>query len=172
MGAARSSPATPDRLVTLGRIVGLFGIRGWVKLISETARPDDILRYSPWYLDGQPWRPVTGKRHGKGLIAQLAGCDDRDAAATLVGRAIEVRRDQLPPPEADELYWADLEGLRVVTTEGVDLGIIDRLFETGANDVMVVRGDRERLIPFLWDRVVKRVDLDRREMRVDWEPDF
>jgi 16S rRNA processing protein RimM len=172
MSAVQPSAADRPRLITLGRIVGLFGVRGWVKIFSETARRDDILGYSPWYLDGQPWRPVTGGRHGKGLIAQLEGCDDRDVAATLVGKAITVHRDQLPPPQGDELYWADLEGVRVVTTQGVELGVVDRLFETAANDVMVVRGERERLIPFLWDRVVQGVDLDRREMRVDWDPEF
>ena len=172
MTAAKPSVADPARLITLGRIVGLFGVRGWVKVFSETARRDDILRYSPWYLDGHPRRPVTGQRHGKGLIVQLEGCDDRDAAAALVGTAIAVRRDQLPPPEADELYWADLEGLRVVTTKGVELGVVERLFETGANDVMVVQGERERLIPFLWDHVVRDVSLEHGEMRVDWDPEF
>lgn len=171
MSAVQLSPADPLRLIPVGRIVGVFGVQGWVKVFSETARREDIFRYSPWYLDNRPWRLISGKRHGKALIAQPDGCDDRDAAAALIGRSISVRRDQ-PPPSPDELYWADLEGMRVITAQGVDLGVVERLFETGANDVLVVRGERERLIPFLWERVVQDVDLDRREMRVDWDPEF
>jgi 16S rRNA processing protein RimM len=71
-----------------------------------------------------------------------------------------------------EFYWADLIGLRVITVGGVDLGRIAQLFETGANDVIVVQGDRERLIPYIWQQVVRDVDLAAGEMRVDWDPDF
>lgn len=172
MSLAVTADVESARYVALGRVVGVFGVRGWVKVLSETARREDILRYSPWYLDGRAWRLVSGKRHGKGLIAHLDGCDDRDAAASLIGQSIAIRREQLPPPNPDEVYWTDLEGLRVLTVGGVDLGFVARLFETGANDVLVVCGERERLIPFLWDRVVRELDLQRREMRVDWDPDF
>jgi 16S rRNA processing protein RimM len=113
-----------------------------------------------------------GKRHGKGIVVSLRGCDDRDRAATLVGQDIAVVRDQLPPASHDEPYWVDLEGLSVETTEGVALGLIDHLFATGANDVVVVKGDRERLLPFIWGDVVKDVDFEQRRMLVDWDPSF
>lgn len=167
----------PRRLITLGRITGPFGVHGWVKVHSETDPRENIVRYSTWYLGDDDWplpREVDkGRRHGKGVIAKLVGCDDRDAAEQLRGLTIAVRRDQLADRlQAGEYYWTDLEGLAVVTVGGVELGRIDHLFETGSNDVMVVRGERERLIPYLWQQVVLEVDLAARRMRVDWDPEF
>ncbi len=156
----------------LGRVAGVYGVRGWVKVFSETEPRENILGYSPWYLGEDPIpRPVAeGRRHGNGVIARLTGCEDRDQAAALVGLAIAIRRDQLPPAQPDELYWADLEGLEVQTMAGVVLGRVDHLFSTPANDVVVVTGDRERLLPFLWDSVIREVDIERGLMRVDWDP--
>jgi 16S rRNA processing protein RimM len=160
--------------VVLGRILGVHGVQGWVKVFSETEPRENIFRYSPWYLGPatEPRRVLEGRMQGKGLIARLERCVDRDQAAALVGLEIAVRRDQLPPPSPDELYWADLEGLQVQTVAGELLGRVNRLFATGANDVLVVEGARERLIPFVWDEVVKEVDFEHGLMRVDWDPDF
>ena len=161
-------------MLVLGRITGIYGLRGWVKVFSETDPRENVLRYSPWYL-GKSRTPrvvAEGKRHGKGIIARLQGCEDREEAAALMGSEIAVRREQMPPPSPDEFYWADLEGLSVETLEGRELGQVDHLFATAANDVVVVKGERERLLPFLWDEVIKEVDFDRRVMRVDWDPDF
>lgn len=136
---------------------------------------EGILDYQPWLLgvEAREIRVIEGRRHGKGLVVQLAGFQDRDQAMSLVGQDIAVRREQLPPASADEYYWIDLEGLTVVNVEGVELGIIDHLFSTGVNDVMVLKGaERERLVPFVWDDVVKDVDLERRVMRIDWDPTF
>lgn len=164
-----------DKPIVVGRIAGLFGVRGWVKVFSHTQPLDNILRYSPWLVlrDGQwqPMKPVAGRRHGKGIVAHIEGCDDRDAAAALVGCDIAVARSQLPRAEADEIYWADLIGLKVVTLEGVALGVVDHLLETGANDVVVVRGERERLLPYV-EQVICEVDLDGGLLRVDWDPEF
>lgn len=163
-------------MVPLGRIAGVFGVRGWVKVHSDTAPRENILRYSPWYLQwGDDWEPrkvLDGHAQGKGLVARLQGCDDRDQAAALNGCLIAVPRDRLPALDPDEYYWSDLEGLRVVTAEGVELGRVSHLFATGANDVLVVRGKRERLLPVIWDRVILGVDLEAGLIRVDWDPDF
>jgi 16S rRNA processing protein RimM len=163
-----------SRLIVLGRITGLFGVRGWVKVFSETDPREGILAYSPWCLGsaGTIAAVAEGRRQGKGVIARLDGYDDREAAAELVGLTIAVQRDRLPPVGADELYWVDLEGLAVKTVTGRSLGRIDHLFSTAANDVIVVRGDRERLIPFIWGDVVEDVDVSRGWMIVDWDPDF
>jgi 16S rRNA processing protein RimM len=160
--------------VVVGHIAGVYGVRGWLKVMSETDPPEGILSYSPWLLgaDASAWTVNEGKRHGKGLVVSLRGCVDRDRAASLVGQDIAVVRDQLPPASPDEFYWVDLEGLSVETTEGVALGSIDHLFATGANDVVVVKGDRERLLPFVWGDVVKDVDFEQRRMLVDWDPSF
>ena len=161
-------------MLVLGRITGVYGLRGWVKVFSETDPRENVLSYSPWYIGKSriPRMLAEGRRHGKGIIARLQGCEDRDAAAALMGSEIAVRRDQLPPPSPDEFYWVDLEGLTVVTREGRELGRVDHLFATPSNDVVVVKGEREHLLPFLWDEVIKEVDFDQGVMRVDWDPDF
>ncbi|MFD2111834.1 ribosome maturation factor RimM [Thiorhodococcus fuscus] len=163
----------PSRVV-LGKIVGVYGVKGWVRVFSETAPREGILGYSPWLVGAgsSPCRVAEGKVHRKGLIVRLDGCEDRDQAAVLVGQEISVPRDRLPPPRSDEFYWVDLERLAVFSVSGVDLGCVDHLFPTGANDVLVVKGDRERLIPFVWGEVVKDVDFTTRRIEVDWDPDF
>lgn len=162
--------------VILGRVSGLFGVQGWVRVFSETQPRDGIARYHPLFLQQSgEWHPLqveASRAHGEGVVLKFAGYDDRDQAATLLQSQIAVRRSQLPPPEPGEYYWADLEGLRVVTLDGIDLGTISSLFATGANDVMVVCGERERLIPFIRDSVIAEIDLNQRLMRVDWDPDF
>ena len=105
------------------------------------------------------------------MVAKLEGCDDRDAAALYRGRNIAIARSDFPAAGENEFYWADLVGLKVVNGEGVDLGSIIRIFKTGANDVLVVEGDRERLIPFT-EQVVQQVDIAGRMMRVDWGADY
>ncbi|NEV60470.1 ribosome maturation factor RimM [Thiorhodococcus minor] len=168
------SGQTESSRIVLGRISGVYGIKGWVKVFSETDPREGILRYQPWLLgpDAEPSRVAEGKRHGKGVIARLEKCTDRDQATALVGREIAIRRSQLPPPRPDEFYWIDLEGLDVETGAGTALGRISHLFSTGVNDVMVVQGDRERLIPFDWENVVREVDFEHRRIRVSWDPDF
>ncbi len=160
----------------MGRVTGAFGVRGWLKVLSDAEPPEALLEYSPWLLQlGGEWKTykaLEGSVHGKGLIVRLQGVDDRDQAELLRGAEIAVQRAQLEPLEEGEYYWADLIGLRVVTTQGVDLGRVERLMETGANDVLVVRGDRERLIPYLPSDVVTSIDLDAGEMQVDWDPEF
>ena len=171
-------PAEGDeqRFVTLGRISGAHGIQGWVKVHSDTSPRENIVNYSPWCLEQggrRERRKVNaGRVQGKGVVAKLAGCNDRDAAEALVGAVIRVPRSQLPATGPGEYYWADLVGLTVQTLDGMELGRIERLFETGSNDVMVVQGDRERLIPYIWEQVIKDVDLGQGRMRVDWDPEF
>lgn len=162
------------RLLVVGRISGFYGLRGWVKVFSETEPRDNILTYNPWYLGvgHRPRRLAEGKLHGKGLVARLEDCEGRDQAAALIGLEVKIRRDQLPRLGTDEFYWADLVGLSVETLEGRHLGRINRMFATAANDVVVVNGERERLLPFLWDQVIKDMDLDLGRIRVDWDPEF
>ena len=160
----------------VGQIAGLYGVMGWVKVISHTQPRAGILNYNPLYLsndgDWQPLEMQAGRLQGKGVILKLSGYADRSACAPLVGRHIAIRREQLPPLPPDEYYWADLQGLQVVTQHGVALGTVERLFETGANDVLVVDGERERLIPFIRDEVILKVDLAQGVIQVDWDPTF
>jgi len=165
---------TRPRMLVLGHVSGVYGVRGWVKVFSDTEPRDNILAYSPWYLGpSRTARKVAaGRPHGKGLVAHIEGCEDREQAADLVGQEIAVRRGQLPPPRADEFYWADLEGLIVETLDGTLLGRVEHLFATAANDVLVVKGERERLLPFIWEQVVTKVDFEHGRIRVDWDPEF
>lgn len=169
-------PVSPESLITVGAVSGVYGVKGWVRVHSHTDPVENILEFPRWFIcRGDDWQAlelVTGRRQGKGLVAALAGIDDRDTARTLIGAEIAVLRDELPPPDEGEYYWIDLEGLRVETIEGRELGVVDHLFATGANDVMVVRGERERLVPFVLDEVITDVDFQAGVIRVDWDPDF
>lgn len=171
---ARQPPATR---ILLGRIHGAFGVRGELKLESFTAPPATIFRYQPWILrdargDERALDGARGRETAKGLVASFPGVTDRDAAEALRGSELWVPRSVLPPPEPGEYYWVDLEGLRVTNTDGIALGTVSHLFATGANDVMVVQGERERMIPFLEPDYIVAVDFDAGTVTVDWDPEF
>jgi len=166
-----------DDYLNAGEISGVFGVKGWVKVYSFTGPRENILQYSPWILrknnQSQEVKVTGGQRHGKNVIAELQGINDRDSASALVGSEILISKRQLPKPKPGEYYWADLVGLQVETEAGVKLGVVDHLLETGANDVIVVSdGEIERLIPFLQQQTVLQIDLDAGRMIVDWDPDF
>ena len=169
-------PSASKRIL-VGEIMGAFGVRGEVKIRSHTAPETAIFRYQPWLLRDarggeRVLEGVRGRSGAKGVVATLPGVEDRDAAEALRGAEIFVPREALPPPKPGEYYWVDLEGLRVETVEGAPLGILDHVFATGANDVLVVRGDRERMVPFVQPDVVTQVDFDAGVVTVDWDPDF
>ena len=169
---------TGERRVLLGKVVGVFGVRGWVKLLSHTEPHDALFDYLPWTLRSprgveQEIDDLEGRPQGRGLVALLPGITTREQAETLIGSEIWVDRSRLPRPKRGEYYWIDLEGCAVRTVEGVALGTISHIFGTGANDVLSVKdGAKERLVPFIHDDVVKSVDLDAKTIVVDWDPDF
>lgn len=166
----------------VGKINGVFGVKGWIKVFDYSRERGDVLQYGKWLLGGKGhWseREIeAGQIHGKGVIAKLVGCDDRDTAAALQGNEIAVRREWLEPPARGQYYWFQLQGLEVSNLDGQSLGRIAALMETGANDVLVIRetGESgktraERLVPYI-DSVVKEVDLKQGQVTVDWELDF
>ena len=162
--------------INVGKISGVFGVKGWVKVFSFTDIRENILNYSPWLLkkdsETRSVNVIDGKLQGKAVVAQLDGVNDRDQAASFMGWDIFITPDQLPKVAKDEYYWSDLIGLSVETNQGVQLGIVDSLLETGANDVVIVKGERERVIPFLQGQTITSIDLDAGRMVVDWDPDF
>lgn len=164
------------RYLTIGKISGVFGVKGAVKVFSYTEPRENILNYPVWMLtknaEFKKINVLGGQAQGKAIVANLAGIVDRDKAAELNGWEVVIERSQLPPTAQGEYYWADLVGLSVETTEGVALGVVDHLLETGANDVLVVKGDRERLIPFLREQTIRAIDLNKDLIVVDWDPDF
>ena len=190
MHVADKSSVAGDKsedLLVMGRITAVYGIKGWVKVYSFTDPMTNILDYRQWRLRYPNGREQTvkldsGRAHGKGLIALLNGTADRDVAQQFVGADILVDSRDLPDAAAGEYYWYQLEGLTVFAQDEdgneINLGKVHHLMETGANDVMVVRGAsgsidrRERLIPWLEDQVVTEVNLEEGFMRVDWDPEF
>lgn len=163
-------------MITLGKISGVFGVKGWVKVFSYTEQREGILEYNPWFLRiGGEWQAYplkTGQLQGKAIIASLEGVEQREQAETLRGCEVAVPREQLQELRQGEYYWTDLEGMEVVTVTGIGLGRVDSLFETGSNDVLVVCGDRERLVPWIMGDVIRSVSLEDKRILVEWDPEF
>ena len=183
--------------VILGRITGVYGVKGWVKVFSYTDPMEAIVDYSPWLIRAEnrnpdrenraPWTKVklkAGKRHAKTVVAKLENCNDRDAAMAYIGTEIAIEKQQLEELTGkNEYYWRDLIGLRVINQQDVELGVVKSLMETGANDVLVVvfeiepeEGTKtetiERLIPWTLNNAIIAVDLEQKVIEVDWDPDF
>lgn len=167
--------AIGEHLVEVGTLSGVYGVKGWLRVYSYTDPPENILSYGPWLVgDGSPVsrEVLDGGVHGKGIIAQLAGIDDRDLARRLVGATIRVPRKRFAQVAAGEYYCSDLIGLQVRNHDGVAFGEVLDVMETGANDVLVIQGERRRLVPFLVPDVIRSVDLGAGTMDVDWDADF
>lgn len=174
-----------SNLVNVGRLTAVYGIKGWLKVHSYTEPAENLFEYHPWWLKtrhGIKQVEIDEARpHGDAFVVHLVGVDDRDQAATFTSVDIAVERDQLPELDEGEYYWSQLENLIVISCyQGTEkrLGRVTKLFETGANDVLVVQGDeqsidqRERLIPYVPDQFVLSIDLEKGEIRVDWDPEF
>lgn len=161
--------------VVMGYIAGVFGTRGWLKVHSYTRPRDKLLSYPAWLL-GRPgaWRDVRVIGHrvqGNGIVVALEGIDSREHAEPLLRQQVAVPRAAFPELAAGSYYWADLLGLSVLTREGHVLGVVDRLIEAGDHDVMVIRGEREYLIPFVSGHYVLKVDEAAGVITVDWHVD-
>ncbi len=170
-----STVADDDAVAVLGAVQGPFGVKGWVRIRSFTDPAENLLDYSPWLLKStQGWRQVTclaARAHGQGLVAELEGVADRDAAAGLKGALIGVLAASLPEPAEDEFYWRDLIGLVVLDQAGTVLGTVVEMMATGANDVLVVAladGGGQELIPFD-RRYVTAIDVAGGSLVVDWD---
>lgn len=174
--------AIKAELIVLGKITSVFGIKGWVKVYSYTDPMENLLAYPKWQLrlHGQTkfLRQLDGRKHGKGLIAKLEGVDTPEAARLLSGAEIMLSRAELPELDEGDYYWSQLIGLKVVDLEGKLFGKVSSLLETGANDVLVVKGcqgsidQQERLIPWLLPDVIRQVNLETAQIEVDWDADF
>lgn len=166
-----------DQQLVIGRVVGLHGIEGWLKIESYADPRENIKNYTPWQLDvgGQKRAVIVAEMrlHGKGIIVRFDGIDDRNTAAELVNSEISIDSNQLPQLARGEYYWRELIGLTVINRRQQELGQVESLFETGANDVLVVKkGQRECLIPYLPQRVITAVDLEKGRIQVDWEAEL
>lgn len=164
-------------MIVMGRVAGAQGIQGWIKVQPYTAEPDSLLDYRTWWLGDERlgWRELDVLKssvHGRGVIAQLMGCHDRNTAEKYKGLLIAVPRNRMPQPDEDEYYWTDLIGLEVRNLGDERLGVVESLQDTGANQVLCVAGETgEILIPFIAS-AIKRVDLAGKVIRVDWQADY
>lgn len=158
----------------MGRVAAPFGVKGWIKVQTFTEEIDGLLAYPTWWLgkggSWQEYRVEEGAVHGQVILAKLAGPEDRDGVAKLKGSDIAVPREILPEAK-DGYYWTDLVGVQVVNREGVELGRVETLLDNGAQSVLVVKGERERLIPFV-PVYVDRVELEAGRILVDWQQDY
>ena len=174
---------TQQRIEVVGKLGSTYGIRGWLRIYSSTEYAESIFDYQPWFLKikGQ-WQPTeleSWKHHNHELIAKLKNVNDRETAQSLANVEIGVDLSVFPQLEEGDYYWHDLIGCDVVNLEGYAMGTVTEMMETGSNDVLVVRanskdafGKQERLIPFLYEQVVKRVDLTTKVIKVDWDAGF
>jgi len=169
--------------IILGKVGAVYGIKGWLKIHSFTDEQEAILDYFPWSLklgnNRQSVEVTDWRKHNKSIIVKVAGVDDRDEAQAFVGSEILTTEEALPELPEGDYYWRDLMGMQVVTTEGYDLGCVSDMLETGANDVLVVKanrndgfGKKERLIPYLFEQVIKSVSIENKQICVDWDPGF
>jgi len=172
--------------LTLADIVGVYGIKGWLRLRVHLDDPNLLLSLPDLTLVAAPESRHSARQsvvvealqvHGKGHIARLSGIADRTQAEALRGCEIQVAAADFPTAGDGEVYWRDLEGLEVWCTEDGSralLGKVKRLLETGANDVLVVApcegsiDDREHLVPWIPDEVVTDIALTDRRIEVSW----
>lgn len=168
-----------DTHIQLGTIQGVFGVKGWLKIYSFCRPKEQILNYAKWQLrtpgNANVYELQEGKLHSNKVVAKLNNIDDRTLAEALVRSEIWVAKSELPDLVDDKFYWFQLEGLTVITVDGEQLGRVKKMMETGANDVIVVQGEidkEEILIPYVREQVVKRVDLEKKTITVDWQKDY
>jgi len=182
-----------SEIVIVGRITGVYGIKGWVKVFSYTDPMEAIVDYNPWYIRAEnrknaPWTKIklkAGKRHAKTVIAKIESCNDCDTAMTYIGNEISIKLEQLEELKGnDEYYWRDLIGMQVINQQEIELGKVKDLMETGANDVLVVvdeietieedgsKKSKERLIPWTMHNAIVAVDMEQGVIEVDWDADF
>ena len=172
-------------LLNVGRISTVYGVKGWVKVSSQTEPADNLFSYQPWYLKTKHGVQVveleSWRHHGKGFVAHIVGIDDRDQAEALCPVDIAIDKGLLAALPEGDFYWHQLEGLRVLSQfdqQTYDFGVVKKILPTGANDVLVVIGDehsldqRERLVPYVLGQFVKQVNLNDNCIYVEWDPDF
>ncbi|MFN3234268.1 MAG: ribosome maturation factor RimM [Gammaproteobacteria bacterium] len=159
----------------MGQFGAPHGVKGWIKVISHAESTQALLDYQPWHLltPQNTWQLIEieeVKSQTNKLWVKLKACDNREEAHTFTNKMIYVSRDNLPPTAEGTYYWADLEGLEVFNENGDLLGSVDHMMETGANDVMVIKDkEKQHLVPFLMDRVIKQVDIENKKIVIDWD---
>ncbi len=161
-----------NKPVVVGRFGRVHGVRGDIHVISFTDPISNIIDYSPWLIQKNgEWQPLlmaSVTQRNNDIIAHIQDCNDRDLAKRYTNAEIAVPYETLPKLEGEDFYWTELIGLDVITKDGNSLGEVIDILETGANDVLVVKGETEHLVPYI-KSVVLKVDLNAHQILVDWE---
>jgi 16S rRNA processing protein RimM len=158
-------------LLDMGRVAGSYGIRGWLKVAPGGGVAAALSQAREWWIGERPYVVAEAKLHGAGVVAKLEGIESREQALALKGARVSMPREALPELSKGHYYLVDLLGLEVLNEQGERLGAIAQWITNGAQDVMEVAGERTRLIPWV-SAIVKRVDLERRQVVVDWSADW
>ncbi len=153
---------TDNGRILIGKISGCFGVKGWLKIFSYSNPRDNITTYKSWIIDDKVFESVQTKKQGKLIIAKLVGIDDKDTVLSMIGQKIEIDTQQLVQLDNNEFYWRDLIGLDVSNTKGISFGTLESILETGAHDVIFIKGNRQRVIPFLMGDIVIEVNLEKK----------
>ena len=163
-----------DKKVFIGKVTGVHGIKGWLKIQSFSSPPENILNYPSWIIANQGLEDFylieQGKKLNNKIIVKLEKIDDRTTAEFLINSKIQILRSDLPKLTNESYYWSDLEGLNVLNSEDNMIGKIESLIETGANDVMVINRSKNKrvLIPFVMHEIIKEVNIELNFVKVDW----
>jgi len=161
--------------VIVGAFGKSFGVQGWIKVNSFTSPQKQILDFQPWLIKKNgSWEELyleDSKQRINSIVVKLPGCNSPEEVRDFTNMEIGVLRKQLPKLPPGEYYWADLIGLKVVNLAGIEFGTVRELMATGANDVLVVVGDRKRLVPYI-SSVISKVDLEKKAIFVDWDSEF
>lgn len=182
--------AWPADAVEVGRVVGAWGVKGGLKIQPHASDPQGLFSSKRWFLAAPAGavppsaeavrypcmlRVAQARSHGDGVVATIHDLTDRDVAQALAGARVHIPRSSFPTPGTDEFYWVDLIGCQVTNREGIGLGEVTRLQETGPHCVLVLSSSdaqgQPRMVPFV-SAYVDRVDLGARRIDVDWPMDF
>ncbi len=162
--------------VTIGRILGAWGVQGWVQVYSWADPPEAVFEYTPWILESSETPVIVDqwRRSGQKLVAKLRDLDAPEDAAKLAERFILVQRTQLPDPSPGQYYWHDLVDLQVINLQGHCWGRVAGILPTGAHDVLKISAEEDAtvLIPFAVDHTIKKVDLEAGTILVDWPEEW
>ena len=163
-----------DKKIYLGKITGVHGIKGWLKIQSYSSPPENILNYPSWIINNKGeedfYSIEQGRKQNNKIVVKLEKIDDRNTAESLINSKIQILRSDLPKLSNENYYWSDLVGLSVLNSEETVIGKIESLIETGANDVMVIitLKDERILIPFVMHEIIKEVNVELNYIKIDW----
>jgi 16S rRNA processing protein RimM len=159
-----------EDFIVIGRISKPHGVKGEISIeYFNTDNPQFFSHYHMIFLQGDegdfsPYRVLSFRPHKRFILAQLGGIRTKAQAEQLRGKTVCIDPRALPPLEADEYYWQDILGMRVVSEKGKDVGTVREIVPTGSNDVYVIqKGAQEFLIPATKD-VIMSIDTQARTM--------